>query len=91
MRFFDELLGRWYTCGNVRIKYGTSVRIKGERTETDGYAGCIGEVVGKEIGLYYLDRFVVDLGGMCVEVPPNDLELLSEPVKNESPSVYYRG
>ena len=87
MGWIKGLLGGWYESGGVRFKHGASVCIGGAYEWTSRYAGCVGAVVGLgENNFRYHTRFLVDLGGMCIEVPPGDLELAREYPKDAAVS-----
>jgi len=81
MGLFGRLVKSWYESGGIRFQHGTRVCIQGEYEVSSEYAGLCGSVVGLgqrehySSSLSFYKRFLVDLGGMQVEVPPDDLEL----------------
>lgn len=75
----------WHGSNGIRFQDGTSVKIRGGFEHTGRYAGRRGEVIGvtkRSVGVwsglkYSMQKlFLVDLGGMCIEVPGDDLELV---------------
>jgi hypothetical protein len=90
MGLFAWLSG-WHESGSYRFRHGVNVRILGKFPDALEYAGCIGRVVGLGMSTYFYGvnlgrRFVVDLGGMAVEVPGGDLELVKAAPKDVSAS-----
>jgi len=70
---------KWYKVSELQIQHGTQVQIKTGHFQHQLYAkyqGYTGEVIGKS-GL----NFVVDIGGLAVEVDYRDVELVQSPLQ----------
>lgn len=79
MGIVGALFGGWYTIDGIRFKHGTCVRIGGAYEHSLKYKGKVGHVVGRGEDSYrHPRRFLVDLGGMIVEITGLDLQLEEE-------------
>jgi len=75
----QEKANKWYKIETVRILHGTQVEIKTDYYHYQAYAkyrGYTGEVIG-QVGL----NFLVDVGGLAVEVYYGDVELVQSPLQ----------